>query len=231
MTGKAASTYLALLEAGVALSPKALVLRSGIHRQYVYDALDELLEKRIVVRNGVGRRVKYQATSPDRLSREAEKRRLDTLEGVRDLMRLYERSPEGMVEIIHGSEKVIADEFQILREAKTGDFLDVIGGGGMRWEQLFESRLEEFEALRNEKDLTIRYIGTEADVRHNKEQSVIRSQSKVIPGIGNLVTVSIRPDSVSFNFYEPEALIVRVKNEATVASQRALFDVLWQVAK
>ena len=68
-------------------------------------------------------------------------------------------------------------------------------------------------------------------MRHNREESIIENESRVIPGIGDLVTVSIRPESVSFNFYEPEALIVRVKNEAAVLSQRALFEVLWKAAK
>lgn len=231
LSGKAARAYVTLLEARTPLSPKAIIFRSGLHRQYVYDALGELEEKSLILKMGVGRTVRYQATSPDRLLQEAEKRRLDTLEGVRDLMRLYDRSPAGIVEIIHGSQKVIDDEFQILRDTKPGDFFDVIGGGGSRWEELFAGRLEEFEALRKEKNLKIRYIGTEEDVRHNKERSVIKTESRVIPGIGNLVTVSIRPQSVSFNFYEPEALIVRVKNEASVLSQRALFEVLWRGAK
>ncbi len=231
LSGKGASIYVVLLEAGSALSPKTLILRTGLHRQYVYDALDELLKIRLIIKAGEGKKVRYQAASPDRLSQEAEKRKLETLEGVRDLMHLYERSPAGVVEIIEGSAKVIEDEFQILRDAKNGEYLDVIGGGGTRWERLFEGRLEEFEALRKEKGLRIRYIGTEDDVRHNREKSVITSESRVIPGIGDLVTVSIRPGSISFNFYEPEALIVRVKNEGTVASQKALFEVLWGVAK
>lgn len=145
-------------------------------------------------------------------------------------MRLYDRSPAGVVEIIHGSQKVIENELQILRDAKEGDSLDIIGGGGNRWVQLFEGHLEEWESLRKKKKITVRYIGTEDDVRHNRKESIIETESRVIPGIGDLVTVSIRPGSVSFNVYEPEALIVRVKNEAAVASQRALFEVLWRVS-
>lgn len=85
--------------------------------------------------------------------------------------------------------------------------------------------------MRKEKKIKLRYIGTEEDVRHNKEESIIENESRVIPGIGDLVTVSIRPGSVSFNFYEPEAMIVRVKSDAAVQSQRALFEVLWNAAK
>jgi len=231
LSAKAAAVYVALLEAGMALSPKATVMRSKLHRQYVYDALEELLERRLALRVGEGRTVKYQAASPDSLLQEVEKKRIDTLAGVQNLMHLYDRSPAGVVEIIHGSQKVIKNEFQLLRDAKEGDFLDIIGGGGNRWVELYEGRIEEWEALRKEKQIRIRYIGTENDVRHNREESIIENESRVIPGIGDLVTVSIRPSSVSFNFYMPEVLIVRIRDEAAVASQRVLFEVLWNVAK
>lgn len=231
LSPKAGVVYVALLEAGVALSPKQVVLRTSLHRQYIYDAFEELLERRLIIRVGVGRAVRYQATSPDRLVQEAEKQRLDTLEGVHNLMKLYDRSPAGVVEIIHGSKKVIENELQLLRDAKEGDFLDIVGGGGNRWVQLYEGHIEEWEMLRKEKRIKLRYIGTEDDVHHNREESIIENESRVISGIGDLVTVSIRPDSVSFNFYEPEALIVRVKSPEAVMGQRALFEVLWGVAK
>lgn len=231
LSGKASAVYMALLESGIPLSPKTLILRTSLHRQYVYDGLHELEEKRLVIPVGEGRRIKYQATSPDRLLQEAEKRRLDALEGVRELMKLYDRSPAGVVEVIRGSEECIESEFQMLREAKSGDSLDIVGGAGMQFVRLFEGRVEEWEELRKEKNVRLRYIGSEADVEHNRTVSPIQNESRVIPGIGNIVNVCIRPESVSFNIYEPEIVTVRVRNEAAVVSQRALFEVLWNVAK
>ncbi len=231
LSAKGAAVYVTLLDAGTPLSPKGIIARTKLHRQYVYDALKELQEKRLCQAVGEGRGVKYLAASPNRLLQEAEKARLDALEGVSQLMKLYDRSPAGVVEIIHGSTKLIEDELQILRDAKEGDYLDIVGGGGNAWVKLFEGRIEEWETLRKEKSIKLRYIGDEASVRHNREESVIDNESRVIPGIGHLVTVSIRPESVSFNFYEPEVLIVRIKNEVAVASQRVLFEVLWNNAQ
>ena len=145
-------------------------------------------------------------------------------------MKLYDRSPAGVVEVIRGSRAAIESEFQMLQSAKQGDFLDIIGGAGMSFVELFEGRIEEWEELRKEKGVKLRYIGTDDDVRHNREVSIIENESRVIPGIGNIVNICIRPGSVSFNIYEPEIVTVRVRNEAAVASQRALFEVLWNVA-
>lgn len=231
LSGKAASVYATLLEAGVPLSPKTLILQTKLHRQYVYDALEELHLRRLVVSEGMRKRIQYAACSPDRLLQEAEKRRLETFEGVQSLMQVYEQSPAGVVEIIRGSTAVIADEMSLLKNAKRGDFLDIIGGAGMHWVELFGNRVSEWEKLRKQRGVCLRYIGSGEDVRHNKEESIIEHESRLIPGIGNLVNVAIRPESVSFNIYVPEVMTVRVKNKDAVQSQRALFEVLWNIAR
>ena len=231
LSAKAASVYVALLEAGVPLSPKALISRTKIHRQYLYDALKELEIKNLVLKEGQKKRVKYMATSPDRLLQEAEKIRLNAHDGVRTLMQLYDRSPTGVVEIIRGSEAVVENELQLLKDAKEGEYLDIVGGAGMHWVQLFGERVKEWEELRKQKKIKLRYIGSGEDVRYNRAESIIEHQSRLIPGIGDIVKVVIRPDSVSFNIYEPEILAVRIKNKEAVVGQRALFEVLWNVAK
>lgn len=231
LSSKAASVYVTLLDAGAPLSPKAIIVRTSLHRQYVYDALYELQDRRLISAVGEKRATKYQAGSPDRLLQDIEKQRLETLDGVRSLMVLYEKSPAGVVEVIRGSQKCIESEFEMLSNAKQGDFLDIVGGAGMSFVNLFEGRLEEWETLRQEKRVKLRYIGTAEDVEHNRTESPIQNESRSIPGIGNIVNVSIRPDSVSFNIYEPEIVTVRVRNDAAVQSQRALFEVLWSIAK
>jgi Sugar-specific transcriptional regulator TrmB len=231
LSAKAASVYVVALEAGEALSPKALVSKTKLHRQYVYDALYELEDAGLLVRVGEGRRVKYQATSPDRLLQEAEKKKIETLGGVQALMKLYDRSPAGIVEVIRGSQACVESEFSMIEAAEIGDFLDIVGGGGMNFVKLFHGRIEEWESLRKKKKVKLRYIGTGEDVVHNKTESVIENESRTIPGIGDIVNVCIRPDSVSFNIYEPEIVTVRVRSKEAVVSQRALFEVLWGIAK
>ena len=230
LSPKAASVYVVSLEAGEALSPKSLVLKTKLHRQYVYDALYELEENGLMVRVGEGRRVKYQAASPDRLLQDAEKKRLETLGGVQSLMKLYDRSPAGVVEVIRGSVECIESEFSMLYQSKKGDWLDIVGGAGMNFVRLFEGRIEEWEELRQDKQVKLRYIGSGEDVEHNQTVSVIQNESRSIANIGDIVNVCIRPDSVSFNIYEPEIVTIRVRSKEAVLSQRALFEVLWGVA-
>lgn len=231
LSSKAAAVYVALLSHGVPMIPKVIVQETGIHRQYVYDGLEELLERKLARKVGTGRRIKYEPSSPDLLYQDAERKRLEIQEGARRLMELYEHSPAGFVEVIRGARATVESELALLREAEKGSFLDIVGGAGMNWVRLFEGRIDEWEAIRKERCVKLRYIGTEEDVRHNREVSVIENESRAIPGIGNIVNVAIRPDSVTFNIYEPEIVTVRVRNKEAVASQRALFEVLWGVAQ
>jgi hypothetical protein len=133
--------------------------------------------------------------------------------------------------VIRGSQEYIESEFAMIEAAQTGDFLDIVGGGGMNFVKLFHSRIEEWEELRKKKKVKLRYIGCGVDVEHNKTVSPIENESRTIEGIGDIVNVCIRPDSVSFNIYEPEIVTVRVRSKEAVVSQRALFEVLWGVAK
>lgn len=230
LSGKASAVYVSLLRAGKPLSPKGIILASGLHRQYVYDGLEELLLHSLISKVGTGRASKYMSNSPDTLIQEVERKRADTLDGVQALMKLYEQSPLGVVEVIRGARAVIESEFTILEEAEEGDFLDIIGGAGMRWVELFEGRVDEWEALRKRKQVLLRYIGTAEDVKHNREVSIIENQSRSIPNIGDIVNVNIRPSSVSFSIYDPEIMTVRVRSLPAVQSQRALFEVLWNIA-
>ncbi len=231
LSGKASAVYIVLLQAEIPLPPKAIILRSKLHRQYVYDGLEELREHGLIVSKGERKRITYAAASPEHLLQTAEKKRIDTLEGVQNLMQLYDHSPAGIVEITRGRNAIIQNEFELLNNAQPGDFLDIVGGAGMHWVELFDDKVKEWEKIRQRKKIKLRYIGSGEDVRHNREKSIIKNESRLIPGIGEIVNITIRPDSVSFNIYEPELLTVRVKNKAAVLSQKALFEILWTAAK
>jgi len=231
LSAKASSVYVSLLDAGKGLAPKDIVVQSKLHRQYVYDGLEELKEKNLVLTEGKRRGIKYRAVTPDRLLEEAEKKRIDAMQGVSDLMKLYDRSPAGAVEVIRGKEAVIEYTFKQTREAKQGSYLDIIGGAGMTFTNLYKGRLKEYEDLRKEKGIKLRYIGGVQDVVYNTHTAVINNESRAIEGIDNIVNVLITPGAVTFNIYEPEIMTVVVKSEAAALSQRMLFETLWKTAK
>lgn len=230
LSAKASSVYVTLLDEGIALSPKNIIMKTKLHRQYVYDAIHELENRKLIMTDGSGKSVKYLAVSPDRILQDIEKKRIDTMDSVQSLMKLYSRSPAGVVQVVSGSQAVLENIFKVLEESREGDYLDIIGGAGMSFVKLMGERINEYEELRAQKKIKIRYIGAGEDVEYNKK-GVIKNESRNIKGIENIVNVAIRPDSVSFDIYEPEILTVIVRSESAVTSQRALFEILWSVAQ
>lgn len=230
LSAKASTVYVLLLDVGIALSPKNIILKTKLHRQYVYDAINELKDLSLIISVGESKSTKYQAVSPDKILQDVERKRIDTMDSVQNLMKLYNRSPAGVVDVISGSQAVIENIFKVLNESKEGDYLDIIGGAGMSFVKLIGDRISEYEELRAKKKIKIRYIGSGEDVKYNTDGPV-KNESRNIKGIENIVNVAIRPDSVSFDIYEPEIMTVTVKSESAVASQRALFEILWSIAE
>jgi sugar-specific transcriptional regulator TrmB len=234
LSSKAAMVYVRLLEAKKAIAPIVLINITKIHRQYVFDALRELQQKELVETIGHGRGVKYLAHTPQLAIKHFEEQRLNALEGAKHLMSLFKKTPHGVIEIIEGGEMVVAGELALMNNQKKGDWLDIVGGAGTSFVELFGNRFTEYEQARKRVKCKIRYIGTASDIQFNKETTIkdrFDYEIRYLDNIDNIINICVRPDSVSFNMYAPEPIAIRIKNPETVASQKALFDILWKVAK
>ena len=235
LSAKASLVYITLLDAGIPLTPKAVIVHSHLHRQYVYDALHELAEKRLIVTIGKGRMVKYTACSPDKILQEIEKKRLDVLDSVQTLMKLYTKSPAGMVEVVTGTLAVRESEWKMTEEIpEDNGYIDLIGGAGSSFMTMMGETMEAHENLRRSKKIKVRYITSRDDITFHtryKEEVTPFYEVRYLENINDAINICIRPGSVSFNIYDPEVMVVRVRSEAAVASQRALFEILWNVAR
>lgn len=219
LSAKAASVYVALLEAGVPISPKNIIVRTSLHRQYVYDAIRELQDRSLITSTGKDRSVRYAAVSPDKLVQEVEKRRNETLDGVHLLMQLYDRSPAGAVEIIRGKVAVVESELNRMEASTLREHLELIGDYE-KWKSLLGERFKKWDQHRIVKRIGFRTLGGAPGA----------TVSRVVPGTNALVSTLIRPESVSFIMYEPEVLLLRVRSNPAAESHQALFEALWRAA-
>lgn len=234
LSGKASAVYVFLLKAKKPVAPVKIINATSLHRQYAYDALHELLEKDLIETVGLGRGTKYFAHTPNKALKEFEEKRLDAMEGISHLMSLYKTTPHGVVEIIEGAEAVIESEMKIMREQKKNSYLDIIGGAGTGFLNLFKDRFEEYEKIRKEVQCNIRCIVTESDVSY-KDDTRVKSrfnyEERYLEKIDDVVNICVRPDTASFNIFSPEPIVIRLNNPQTIISQKALFEILWGIAK
>lgn len=233
LSSKASKVYVCLLDYKNPLAPKGIIAKTNLHRQYVYDALHELRGVGLVLPVGKGRAIQYIAASPDKLLQDVEKKRMDTLDGVQKLLELYNTTPAGLVEIISGKIAVCESEWRILESMNDGDYLDIIGGAGTSFLDLMSGTISEYEKLHQEKNIKFRYITSRSDTQYlnaSAEGLASGREIRYLENINDSINLCIRPGSVSFNIYDPEVMVLRVKSEAAVISQRALFEILWSVA-
>lgn len=234
LSAKSAAVYICLLESKTSLAPVTVINLTGLHRQYVFDGLEELVKKGLVDSGGMGRGVKYFAHTPEKALTAFEEKRLEAMEGANHLMSLFKKNPHNIMEIVEGKEAVIESEFRLMREQKRGDWLDIIGGAGRGYVEAMGDRFYDYEKVRVEAQCKIRFIGTKSDIKLNQE--LTRSdrfdyEVRYLENIDNVVNTCIRPASISFNIYYPEVIAMRIKSPEAIVSQRALFDILWEVAE
>ena len=234
LSGNSAAVYVYLLKNKTALPPVKIINGTKLHRQYVFNSLKELHSKDLIDVSGYGRGIKYFAKTPEKALTEFEEKKLEALEGINTLMSLYKKTPQGVVEIIEGAEAVIASEFKLMREQKKGSWYDIIGGAGTDFLELFGDRYIEYEKIRREVQCNLRFIGSKSDKNYDKESGLsnrFKYEIRYLENIDNVVNICVRPDSISFNIYHPEVMAIRIKSPESIASQRALFEILWNVAK
>jgi hypothetical protein len=199
----------------------------------VYDALHELEGKGLVYTVGEGRVTKYVAANPDRLLQDVERKRLTTLDSVQKLLELYNKTPTGLVEITTGKLAVRESEWKVLEEIPDGGYLDIIGGAGTVFLDFMGDEMNAQDKRRQDKNVHIRYITSRSDTPYlntYKHGIVPNYDIRYLENITDAINICIRPQSVSFNIYDPEIMVLRIKSEAAVLSQRALFEILWNVA-
>lgn len=234
LSGKASAVYVFLLKAKKPVAPVAIINATSLHRQYAYDALHELLEKDLIETVGLGRGTKYFAHTPNKALKEFEEKRLDAMDGINHLMSLYKKTPHGVVEIVEGSEAVVESEIKIMREQKKNSWLDIIGGAGTGFLELFKDRYDEYEKARKEVQCKIRYIGAKSDTSYQEDTKIKNRyayEERFLENIDNVVNICVFPNIVSFNIYAPEPVFIRLNNPQTILSQKALFEILWGIAK
>jgi hypothetical protein len=128
----------------------------------------------------------------------------------------------------------VESEIRITREQELDSWMDIVGGAGTGFFELFGERFEEYEKIRKEKKCRVRYIGSKNDISYVKRDDIKSREyyeARYIEGIDDVVNIVVRPGSVSFNIYAPEIVVIRLKNQETISGQRALFEVLWGVAE
>lgn len=231
---KEARVYIALLPYNDIGSSK-LIRATGLHGQFVYDALlklEQLGLARHVIQNG---RKKFSAIGPNRLLSLVEEKRLAAQSIAKELQNRFIGAHEQDFEIYQGDEAFIAHQMELLKRAPEGSAYYVIANQTERYMATFEAygMDREYERLRKERDISIKYLGAEEQRERlaRLEKGSFKWLYRIFPGLGvGLISMEILPETVSFIVYGETILDFTLRSKDVANGYREFFDAVWNLS-
>lgn len=225
--------YTSLLSLGEVGSSK-IIKKTGLHGQYVYQALEALESQGLVqhlVKNG---RKRFRANNPTLIGKMLDSKKYLAEQILPELQALMVLPPEQRTEVYPGVESYIEQEFSLLNAAPSKSELLVIGGQGDHFVEVMGKNLSRYEALRLKKGIKVRYLGSEAQAISLLKSKEGRKlfEYKVLPGLfTGLVNTNIWADTINFNVFGTPVTNISVYNPLVAGSYRQFFETLWKLGK
>ena len=233
LSEKEARVYIALLPYRDIGSSK-LIRMTGLHGQFVYDALAKLEEKGLakhVVQSG---RKKFSANSPTRISSLLEEKRLSAHSLVRQLQGRYAGAHEQDFEVYQGSSAFIAHQFVLLEKQPRDTVIDVIASQSERYQTTLEAEglWGDYIKVLREKNIKTRYLGQEAQrERLKKMEAELPWTYRILPGHATgLMNTDIWHDNITLNIFGDPILSITITGKEIADGYREFFNALWNLS-
>jgi transposase len=228
LSEKEARVYIALLPRHNT-GTSSLIKATGLHGQFVYDALDRLEELGLakhVVQSG---RKKFSANTPERILSLVEEKRLSAQTVVRQLQEQFTVRHEQSFEVYQGQAAFVAHELELIRGVPEDSSIDIVGGGGDKYIGLMGHAVDEYERIRVSKRVRLRHISTGGNANYLKIMAQNRQffEYHVLPSPILGVDTAILFDKIVFHLFGEPVVSFSFTNKEISDSYRKFFDVLW----
>jgi sugar-specific transcriptional regulator TrmB len=228
---KESRIYLALITLGQVGTTKICEL-TGLHRQYVYQFLGTLEKKGLVQNVLIRGRKKFSAKSPEILSRLLDEKKNIADRVIKDIALVVKLPAEQAVQVNQGEESYIISAFDLIKRVNKGSEILIIGGYGDRFVKILSTRLNEYEKIRVEKQISIRYLGSEKQ-RGSLENNTRKLFSyRLLPGDFTDITHTVAFDSfISLDTFGTPIMQTVINNPSVAEGQKQFFESLWSLGK
>lgn len=232
LSEKEARVYLALLPYRD-IGTSKIIYSTGLHGQFVYNALDRLesmgLAKHVVL-NG---RKKFSASTPNRLIALVDEKRLKAHTIARELQGRFQGQHEQDFEVYKGLDAFRMHEFELLESMPECSTVDVIGGSNNKFIELIGEEIDEYEKIRIKKNIHVRFLTSADQADKFKTMSDNRKNFtyRVMPYLEKGITdTDIWPNRLVLKFYGDPILAFALTSREISDSYRQFFEALWKSA-
>lgn len=234
LSPKEAQVYFALLPRRDTGSSK-LVQATGLHKQFVYNALARLEElglARHVIQSG---RKKFSAATPKRLLSLAEEKKLAAQALAKNLEARFAGAHEHDFEVIQGESAFLAQQYQMMDRIPENSVIDVITGPNDQYMKIFADAdaAEDYDNLRIRKNIRIRYVGPVEKRESLQAMEKVRPlwEHRIFPGLSTgLVDMSVWPDCLLLNIYGNPVLSFVITGKEVADGYREFFEAIWNLS-
>jgi predicted transcriptional regulator len=226
-----ADVYLYLLQKPTESGGSKISLGTELHRQYVYLALEKLIELGLVETVNYGKRKRYKARPPHEIEKITRRRSLDASDLVYELEKISAVHNDQDFEVLQGTRAIQQYEMDYAEQVAAGESEYIIGGNANGFEQVMGDLLDEYIEIKDGKKIAVHYLGGDSvEIERYRTQQFF--QARLLPGLPQKVThMVIRNDEVLFFSFLTPPLVYVLKSKAVVEDYTQFFLLLWNLAK
>jgi sugar-specific transcriptional regulator TrmB len=225
-----ARVYEALIELGQSKA-SAIIKQTGLHRNIVYESLDELTQRKLAFKSSKGNVALFQLSDANSLVSQAQSQLSLAQEVTQHINSTRDRA-NSEIKIYEGISGLRAHRdrvFEEIGENPDGDELLVLGENAESEDMLYESFWKDDDEKRADKKIPLRilYSHGNKEVMKQVDESPY-SQARFLPQeIQNPTMVDIWKDNIGIMTYDNDPLLISIKNQKLASSFREYFETLW----
>jgi hypothetical protein len=225
-----AMVYLTLVELGQ--SPAgAIIKKTSLHRNIVYETLDKLIAKKMVMEMTLKNIAVFSPTDPGRIL-EIQKEKLSVAEEIVPRLSSMANIKQEIV-IYEGREGFQNFGINYVSRMKEGSTIYVLGAAGDLWYERMGVKYNRYERIRKQKKIVMKMVEYHVS-KLDKQKSDNHEfyEVRVIPA--NLETpanVLILEDYIALQIFEEPMSVVEIKNASVAKAYLNYFNLLWAQGK
>lgn len=225
-----AGVYVYLLQKTGESGGSKIAVGTGLHRQYVYIALEKLMSAGLVEAVTFGKHKKYKARPPLEIEKITRKKSIAANDLVHELNKISAIHNDQDFEVLQGAKQIQQYEMDYAESAQSGDEEYIIGGNPNGFEEVMSDLLDEYTSIKDAKQMQVLYIGgSSVETERYREQKSFTA--RILPEFPRGEThMVIRKDSVLFFSFLTPPLVYVIKSEAVARDYKQFFMMLWNIA-
>lgn len=233
LTPNQSLVYFSLFRLGSAKAGE-LIKKTGLHRNLVYVALEELANKKLVMISRLGGIAVYKILSPSRLLADVQEKERAAKHVIENLALLSNRGNNQEVITYEGIDEFRRHALRSYSLAKSGGVTRYLGTSP-HWHKVIGPALEaDLNRMQREKKMYMRGISKSVfpELVPYLERTKGFTEVRINPLVSNDANnVEILEDRVCIQSFAEPYLVVEIVNKEVADNYRSYFDFLWSKSK